>query len=166
MLIASNETVLTKKEILRMQNISILRSCWMVAIFAVVFVLLAFRIENGQFVFESVFFAVLGAITLPLYFVVVKLLMSKQNKHIPALTKYKYNFFDDRVDVEASNGERSEKLSVKLCDVKDYKSTKNKFLLIVDKNITLFINKSGFASLEEQTKLEKLFALKITKKKI
>ena len=112
------------------------------------------------------FFAVLGAVTLPLYFVVVKLLMSKQNKRIPALTKYKYNFYNDRVDVEASNGKMSEKLSVKLCDVKDYKSTKNKFLLVVDKNITLFINKSGFTNLEDESKLEKLFSLKITKKKI
>ncbi len=166
MLIASNETVLTKKDVLRMQNLSILKSSWMVAIFAIAFVLLAFRIQNGQFVFESVFFAVLGGITLPLYFVVVKLLMAKQNKRIPDLTKYAYNFFDDHIDVEASSGGITEKLSVKLNDIKDYKSTKNKFFLVIDKNITLFINKEGFKDATEQTKLEKLFELKISKKKI
>ena len=165
MLIASNETDLTKKDVFRMQKLSILKSSWMVVIFAVAFVLLAFRIQNGQFVFESVFFVVLGAITLPLYFVVVKLLMAKQNKRIPELTKYVYNFFDDHIDVEASSGGMSEKLTVRLSDIKGYKSSKNRFLLVIDKNITLFINKSGFKDTTDQTRLEKLFELKIVKKK-
>lgn len=162
--IASNETILTKKDILRMQNISILKSCWIVAIFAVAFVLLAFRVRDGQFVFESVFFVVLGAITLPGYFVILKLLMLKQNKLIPLATKYDYDFFDDRVEVQASSGEASERLSAKFADMKGYKATKKYLLLSVDKNITLYVSKAGFAQPEELEKLEKLLALKFDKK--
>ena len=71
MQIAKNTTIVTKKDIKKMQYLALLKSSWIVAIFAVVFVLLAFRIVDGKFVFESVFFAVLGAITIPLYLIIV-----------------------------------------------------------------------------------------------
>lgn len=161
MYIASNKTVLTKRDILNFQNLSILKSSWIVAIFAVAFVLLAFRVRDGQFVFESVFFVVIGAALLPVYFIVVKAILAKQNKHIPPQTTYVYNFFDSHIEVFASDGTHTEQLASNYNEMKGFKAQKKYIQIVVDKSVTLFIKKSGFEEKEDVAKVENLLALKI-----
>ena len=163
--ISFNKTTLSKREILNFQNLSILKSSWLVAVFAVAFVLLAFRIRNGEFVFESVFFVVLGAVLYPAYFIIVKLFMLKQNKNIPQSTTYTYEFFDKELFVLASDGVHTEKLTVRYDSAKGYANKKKYLLLFVDKSVTLFVSKNGFIETEDLKKIENLFDLKFNKEK-
>ena len=162
MQLGTNETVLTKKDIIKLQNLSILKSSWIVAIFAVVFVLLAFRIKDGQLVFESIFFAVIGAITYPAYFVIIKLILIKQNKRIPQKTTYLYQFFDDRIISSATDGIVSEQFISKYTDIKNYKINKKYIQIDIEKNVSLLVDKQSFTNPSEQERIEKLLAMKIS----
>ena len=144
MQIAKNTTVLTKKDIKKMQYLALLKSSWIVAIFAVVFVLLAFRIVDGKFVFESVFFVVLGAITLPVYFIIVIILMEKQNKRLPQKTTYSYVITENEISATADDGSNNETISVKIENITKFQADKKYFTIIADKNISMLMAKSGF----------------------
>lgn len=160
MQIAKNTTVLTKKDIKKMQYLALLKSSWVVAIFAVVFVLLAFRVIDGKFVFESIFFAVLGAITIPLYFLIVIILMEKQNKRLPQKTIYEYEITDSEIIASANDGTTNEKLSIKIENITKFQSDKKYFTMMVDKNISLLMDKSGFELEEDASQVENLIKLK------
>lgn len=163
MLIAKNKTVLTKKDVVAAQNLSLLKSSWLVAIFAVVFVLMAFRIRNGQFVFESIFFAVVGAAVLPLYFIVVKLLMMKQNKKLPQMTVFEYDFTDSGIIAAASDNINAETFEVKYSDIAKCKIDHKYIMIIIDKNSSLLVKKKGFENDGDLEKIINLLKLKVVK---
>lgn len=160
MQIAKNTTVLTKKDIKKMQYLALLKSSWIVAIFAVVFVLLAFRIVDGKFVFESVFFVVLGAITLPIYFIIVIILMEKQNKRLPQKTTYTYVITENEISATADDGSNNETISVKIENITKFQADKKYFTIIADKNISMLMAKSGFEKPEDAQQVENLIKLK------
>lgn len=160
MQIAKNTTVLTKKDIKKMQYLALLKSSWIVAIFAVVFVLLAFRIVDGKFVFESVFFVVLGAITLPVYFIIVIILMEKQNKRLPQKTTYTYVITENEISATADDGSNNETISVKIENITKFQADKKYFTIIADKNISMLMAKSGFEKPEDAQQVENLIKLK------
>lgn len=160
MQIAKNTTIVTKKDIKKMQYIALLKSSWIVAIFAVVFVLLAFRIVDGKFVFESVFFAVLGAITIPLYLIIVIILMERQNKRLPQKTVYTYQITDTEISATADDGTNNESASVKIENVTKFQKDKKYFTLVADKTITLLMARSGFEKPEDEEQVENLIKLK------
>lgn len=160
MQIAKNTTVLTKKDIKKMQYLALLKSSWIVAIFAVVFVLLAFRIVDGKFVFESVFFVVLGAITLPVYFIIVIILMEKQNKRLPQKTTYSYVITENEISATADDGSNNETISVKIENITKFQADKKYFTIIADKNISMLMAKSGFEKPEDAQQVENLIKLK------
>lgn len=160
MQIAKNTTVLTKKDIKKMQYLALLKSSWIVAIFAVVFVLLAFRIVDGKFVFESVFFVVLGAITLPIYFIIVIILMEKQNKRLPQKTTYSYVITENEISATADDGSNNETISVKIENITKFQADKKYFTIIADKNISMLMAKSGFEKPEDAQQVENLIKLK------
>ena len=160
MQIAKNTTVLTKKDIKKMQYLALLKSSWIVAIFAVVFVLLALRIVDGKFVFESVFFVVLGAITLPIYFIIVIILMEKQNKRLPQKTTYTYVITENEISATADDGSNNETISVKIENITKFQADKKYFTIIADKNISMLMAKSGFEKPEDAQQVENLIKLK------
>ena len=160
MQIAKNTTVLTKKDIKKMQYLALLKSSWIVAIFAIVFVLLAFRIVDGKFVFESVFFVVLGAITLPIYFIIVIILMEKQNKRLPQKTTYSYVITESEISATADDGSNNETISVKIENITKFQADKKYFTIIADKNISMLMAKSGFEKPEDAQQVENLIKLK------
>lgn len=160
MQIAKNTTVLTKKDIKKMQYLALLKSSWIVAIFAVVFVLLAFRVVDGKFVFESVFFVVLGAITLPIYFIIVIILMEKQNKRLPQKTTYTYVITENEISATADDGSNNETISVKIENITKFQADKKYFTIIADKNISMLMAKSGFEKPEDAQQVENLIKLK------
>lgn len=160
MQIAKNTTVLTKKDIKKMQYLALLKSSWIVAIFAVVFVLLAFRVVDGKFVFESVFFVVLGAITLPVYFIIVIILMEKQNKRLPQKTTYTYVITENEISATADDGSNNETISVKIENITKFQADKKYFTIIADKNISMLMAKSGFEKPEDAQQVENLIKLK------
>ena len=160
MQIAKNTTVLTKKDIKKMQYLALLKSSWIVAIFAVVFVLLAFRVVDGKFVFESVFFVVLGAITLPIYFIIVIILMEKQNKRLPQKTTYSYVITENEISATADDGSNNETISVKIENITKFQADKKYFTIIADKNISMLMAKSGFEKPEDAQQVENLIKLK------
>lgn len=160
MQIAKNTTVLTKKDIKKMQYLALLKSSWIVAIFAIVFVLLAFRIVDGKFVFESVFFVVLGAITLPVYFIIVIILMEKQNKRLPQKTTYTYVITENEISATADDGSNNETISVKIENITKFQADKKYFTIIADKNISMLMAKSGFEKPEDAQQVENLIKLK------
>ncbi len=160
MQIAKNTTVLTKKDIKKMQYLALLKSSWIVAIFAVVFVLLAFRVVDGKFVFESVFFVVLGAITLPVYFIIVIILMEKQNKRLPQKTTYSYVITEKEISATADDGSNNEAISVKIENITKFQADKKYFTIIADKNISMLMAKSGFEKPEDAQQVENLIKLK------
>lgn len=160
MQIAKNTTVLTKKDIKKMQYLALLKSSWIVAIFAIVFVLLAFRVVDGKFVFESVFFVVLGAITLPVYFIIVIILMEKQNKRLPQKTTYTYVITENEISATADDGSNNETISVKIENITKFQADKKYFTIIADKNISMLMAKSGFEKPEDAQQVENLIKLK------
>lgn len=160
MQIAKNTTVLTKKDIKKMQYLALLKSSWIVAIFAIVFVLLAFRVVDGKFVFESVFFVVLGAITLPIYFIIVIILMEKQNKRLPQKTTYSYVITENEISATADDGSNNETISVKIENITKFQADKKYFTIIADKNISMLMAKSGFEKPEDAQQVENLIKLK------
>lgn len=160
MQIAKNTTVLTKKDIKKMQYLALLKSSWIVAIFAIVFVLLAFRVVDGKFVFESVFFVVLGAITLPVYFIIVIILMEKQNKRLPQKTTYTYVITENEISATADDGSNNEAISVKIENITKFQADKKYFTIIADKNISMLMAKSGFEKPEDTQQVENLIKLK------
>lgn len=163
MQIAKNKTVLTKKDVVTAQNLSLLKSSWLVAIFAVVLVLMAFRIRNGQFVFESIFFAVVGAATLPVYFLVVKLLMMKQNKKLPQMTVFEYIFTDEGIIASASDQISTESFEIKYSQIAKCKIDHKYIMFIIDKNSTLLVKKAGFENESDLEKIINLLKLKVVK---
>ena len=163
MQIAKNTTIITKNDIKKVQYISLLKSSWIIAIFAVVFVLLAFRVVDGKFVFESVFFAVLGAVSIPLYFAVVILLMNKQNKKLPAKTVYDYQITDNELSASANDGAHNETLTVKLDKILKFSQSKKYITIFVDKNTSLILDKNGFENDDQVAKTINLLNLKTKK---
>lgn len=160
MIIGFNKTVLTKKEIVKQQNIALLKSSWLVLIFAVVLILLAFRVRNGQFVLDSIFFIVVGALTLPFYFILVKIIMYKQNKKLPHETSFSYIFTDSDIQVTISAESKEEKFTLNLNMIKKVKFEKKYIVIYFDKNALFFVNKKGFENEQDMSKIVKLLNLR------
>ncbi len=163
MQIAKNRTVLTKKDVVAAQNLSILKSSWLVAIFAVVLVLMAFRIRNGQFVFESIFFAVVGAATLPIYFLIMEVLMIKQNKKLPKKTVFEYIFTDEGIIASASDEISTETFELKYSQIAKCKIDHKYIIIIIDKNTSMLVKKAGFENEGELEKIINLLKLKVVR---
>ena len=155
-----NKTVITKKDVIKMQQISLLKSSWLVAIVAVALVLLAFRIRDGQFVFESVAFAVIGAAVLPLYFAIVEIMMAKQNKKLPLQTSIEYEFDSAVIKAIASDGGNSEKMEIKYSLIKKIAFDKRYITIMLDKSTSFLIDKKGFESEEDEKATEALLKAK------
>lgn len=162
--IAKNKTELTKKDIFKMQNISLLKSSWIVLLFAAVLILMGFRIRNGAFVMESLFFVIVGAIVLPLYFLIVELIMLKQNKKLPPITVFEYTFTASEIIATASDTVHTESINIKYSQISKYKIEKDYITVLVDKNTSLLISQKGFQSEEEKEKAQKLLTLNVVKK--
>lgn len=164
--IANNTTIITKKQIKRMQQAELFKGSWLVALIAAILILSAFRIRNGQFVFESITFAVLGGISYPLYIMIVEILMAKHNKLIPEVMTYIFIFTNSEILAFANNGKDSEKVALPYNKIPRYSIGKKFINIYISKNATLMIDKAGFENEGDCKKIENLLKLKVTPSKV
>ena len=160
MQIAHNKTILTKKDLVKMQWISVLKGCYLAVLFAVIFVLMAFRIRNGEFVFESWFFAAVGMAIIPVYFLIFAILIYKQNKKVAIETGFDYDFTDTKIIAVATDLIDFEKMEVTYPSIKKFSVEKKYIIVMIDKNTSFVIDKKGFDKEEDLNKVISLLKLK------
>ncbi len=160
-----NKTVITKKEIFKSQQIWLLKSLPIVLLVAAATVLLAFRIKEGSFVFESLPFAIIGGIITPFYILLVEILMAKQNKTLPDELVFEFDFDDFSIHACAIGQNALEKVEVKYSSIKKYKFEKKFINIFVDKNTSLLIANKGFDCEEDKKMVQNMIVEKATKKR-
>lgn len=163
--IAHNTTILTRSKVFKMQQLTLLRSAWIVAIFAVAIVLMAFRVVDGEFVFKSIFFAVVGACVIPAYFIIAEIVLYKRAQKLHKVVTYKFVFTDKCLNITEIVENKTDSLSVDYSRLTDYKFGKEYIFIVAYKDSLIVISKSGFESDEEEKQVENLLKLKVQKGK-
>lgn len=163
--IASNTTKLSRKQLFKLQNISILKNLWIVAICAVTLVILAFDIQDGKIVFSSILCASIGAALIPIYVFTVQIICVIKNKKLPPVTTYTFEITESQIIAKASDGSLEEELKKNFSDMLKYRVDKNYITIAVDKYSTIIMDKNGFETPEECDKVMKLLEEKIPSKR-
>lgn len=163
--IASNTTKLSRKQLFKLQNISILKNLWIVAICAVTLVILAFDIQDGKIVFSSILCATIGASLIPIYVFTVQIICVIKNKKLPPVTTYTFEITESQIIAKASDGSLEEELKKNISDMLKYRIDKNYITIAVDKYSTIIMDKNGFETPEECDKVMKLLEEKIPSKR-
>lgn len=154
--IASNKTLLSRKQLFKLQNLAILKNLWIVAICAVALVVLAFDIKEGQIIFSSLTCAIIGGALVPIYVFTVQIICAIKNKKLPPVTTYLFEITDTYISAKAIDQDLVEEVKCDIANILDYRIDKNFITIAVDKTSTMIIDKNGF---ENEGEAEKVIAL-------
>lgn len=154
--IASNKTLLSRKQLFKLQNIAILKNLWIVAICAVALVILAFDIEEGKIIFSSLAFAILGGTVIPLYVFLVQIICLIKNKKLPPVTTYTFEITDTQISAKAIDQDLVEEVKYNISSMLAYRVDRNYITIAVDKTSSMIMDKNGF---ENEGEAEKVIAL-------
>lgn len=162
--IASNKTLLSRKQLFKLQNIAILKNLWIVAICAVALVILAFDIEEGKIIFSSLAFAILGGTVIPLYVFLVQIICLIKNKKMPPVTTYLFEITDTQISAKAIDQDLVEEVKYNISSMLAYRVDRNYITIAVDKTSSMIMDKRGFENEGEAEKVIALLEEKISNK--
>lgn len=154
--IASNKTLLSRKQLFKLQNLVILKNVWIVAICAAALVILAFDFEEGKLIFSSLTCAILGGALIPFYIFLVQIICVIKNKKLPKVTTYEFEITDTQISAKAIDQDLVEEVKYNISSMVAYRVDKNYITIAVDKASSMIMDKNGF---ENEGEAEKVIAL-------
>lgn len=163
--IASNKTLLSRKQLFKLQNLAILKYLWIIAICAVLLVVLAFDIEGGKIVFSSLTCAILGGAIIPIYVFSLQITCAIKNRKLPQVMTYIYEISDTSISAKAIDQDLVEEVKYNISSMVAYQVDKNYITIAVDKTASMIIDKNGFSDPEEAEKVIALLEEKIPSKR-
>lgn len=163
--VASNKTLLSRKQLFKLQNLAILKNLWIVAICAVAVAVLSFDIEEGVIVFGRPIFAIIGGLLLPLYVFSIQIMCAIKNKKLPLVTTYLFEITDTYISAKAIDQDLVEEVKYNISGMLAYQIDKNFITIAVDKTSTMIMDKNGFENEGEAEKVISLLEEKIPSKR-
>lgn len=163
--IASNKTLLSRKQLFKLQNIAILKNLWMVLICAAAFVLLSFDIADGKILFSSPIYTIIGGALIPLYIFLIQIICLIKNNKLPKVTTYQFEITDTQILAKAIDQDLIEEVKHSISNLLAYRIDKNYITIAVDKTSSMIIDKRGFENPDEAEKVIALLEEKIPNKR-
>lgn len=163
--IASNKTLLSRRQLFKLQNLAILKNLWVVLVCAAAFVLLSFDIVDGKILFSSPVYAIIGGSLIPLYVFLVQIICLIKNNKLPKVTTYQFEITDTQIFAKAVDQDLVEEANYNISSLLAYRVDKNYITIAADKTSSMIIDKSGFSNLGEVEKVIALLEEKIPNKR-